>query len=121
MRILTSMAGECPRERAFLVAISAEMAISPASCFWRPGLAGNESTSVGLSFPRKRRFRDFISALVVISTLTAPFNPAERRVRGSKPSNARSGMGASGLLWMINDGSTPCPPHAILLEHIRYL
>src|SRR5258708_39731468 len=99
MRILTSMAGECPRARAFLVAISAEMAISPASCFWKPGLAGNESTSGGLSSPRKRRFRDFISALVVISTLTAPFNPAERRVAAPRRASARSGREALALLY----------------------
>src|SRR5260221_13734866 len=97
MRILTSMAGECPRARAFLVAISAEMAISPANCFWKPGVAGNESTSVGLSSPRKRRFRDFISALVVISTLTAPFNPAERRAGDEKKATARRERGATRL------------------------
>src|SRR5260221_6411472 len=101
MRILTSMAGECPRARAFLVAISAEMAISPANCFWKPGLAGNESTSVGLSSPRKRRFRDFISALVVISTLTAPFNPAERRARAPEQARARSERAAARLLRRI--------------------
>lgn len=75
-RILISSAGEWPRACAFLVAISAEMAISPANCLFPSDSAGNESTSVGLSFPRKRRFRDFISALVAISTLSVPFNPA---------------------------------------------
>ena len=76
---------------AFFVAISAEMAISPAKFSARRARQGNESTSVGLFFPRKRRFRDFISALEVSSTLTVPFSPAARRAR------ARSGEAHSSV------------------------
>ena len=85
-RIFTSWAGECPSSRAFCAAISDEMAISPAYCFAAPSSAGNESTSVGSSFPRKRRLRDFISALEVSSTLTLLFSPAARRARATKRS-----------------------------------
>jgi len=51
---------------------------------------GGKRKHVGLSFPRKRRFRDFSSAFEVTSTLTTPFNPAARRARATKRSSANS-------------------------------
>src|SRR5260370_39386453 len=65
------------------------MAISPASCFRAWGSAGNESTSVGFSFPRKRRFRDFLFALEVTSTFTLPLYAVGRPARATKTSNAQ--------------------------------
>src|ERR1700691_389260 len=101
-RILISSAGECPSACAFLVAISAEMATSPANGFFWPGSLGNESTSVGLSCQRKRRFRDFISALVVIRPLSAPVNPAAWRARPTKRSSASSVRSATRFWKMTN-------------------
>jgi hypothetical protein len=51
---------------------------------------GNESTSVGLSFPRKRRFSVRNSRLLVTSTLTAPRNLTARPARATNFAKAAS-------------------------------
>src|SRR5271168_4418573 len=82
------------------------MAISPANCFW-PGSAGKESTSVGLSLPRKRRFRDFISALEVSSAFTEPFSPAAWRARARKRLKVSSVRSATRFWKMTTFGPDP--------------
>src|ERR1700683_4660056 len=88
-RIFTSSAAVCPSRPAFSRAISAEIATSPAT---RPSAAhsasgnGNDSTSVGLSFPRNRRLRDLNSELFVINTFTVPRQRTARRARKTKRS-----------------------------------
>src|ERR1700722_4282554 len=47
---------------------------------------GNESTSVALSWLRKRRFNDLTAALLVSRTFTGPRNPAARRGRNTNRS-----------------------------------
>ena len=107
IRIFTSSAVECRSGAAFRAAISAEIAMSPASATLAPGRnffadlagfefvtsertgdAGNDSTSVALSCVRNRRFNARTAALVVTSTLTPPLSPAARRARNTKRSRA---------------------------------
>src|SRR5207302_1748997 len=52
--------------------------------------AGNDSTSVGWSLPRKRRLSERSSPLVVINTLTAPRKPAARLARPTNRTRAVS-------------------------------
>ena len=86
-RTLSSVSSECPSTFAFCLAISLEIAISPASFTFPFASTGKESTSVGLSFPRKSRFNRRILALEVIRTFTSPEIPtcrcAARRKRCS--------------------------------------
>ena len=60
-------------------------------------LGGNESTSVGWSFPRKRRFSERSSRLLVTSTLTAPASLTARLARATNFARAVSLNPATGL------------------------
>src|SRR5580693_5798787 len=77
--------------------MSAEIAMSPASPFTKQGPGGKESTSVGWSFPRKRRFNDRSSELPVTSTLTAPSSLLARLARATNFAKAVSLNPATGL------------------------
>src|ERR1700736_1871518 len=78
--------------------MSAEIAVSPASPFTKQGPGGKENTSVGWSFPRKRRFNDRSSELPVTSTLTAPSSLLARLARATNFAKAVSLKPATGLL-----------------------
>jgi len=77
--------------------MSAEIAISPANPFTKQGPGGNESTSVGWSFPRKRRFSERNSELPVTSTLTVPLSWLARLARATNFARAVSLNPATGL------------------------
>lgn len=75
MRTRTSSSRLCPSARALAPAMSSEIARSPANLSETASTAGNEMTSVGLSFPRKQRLSCRISRLEVSKTLMSPRNP----------------------------------------------
>jgi len=90
VRIFTSSASEWPRRAAFSRAMSAEIATSPATrltLLGSPVGDGNDSTSVGLSFPRNRLLRDRISRLFVTNTFTGSCRRAARLARNTKRSS----------------------------------
>lgn len=62
--------------------------MSPAEVFAMLESVGKDNTSVGTSFPRNRRFRDCISRLPVISTLTSPCTPEAAAALAVKRLNA---------------------------------
>ena len=77
IKILISSEMECPNCPAFSLAISREIAISPARPF-NP-LDGNDKTSVAASFPKNRLFKLFISLLLVTRTFTSPGTGTSQR------------------------------------------
>src|SRR5207244_8430205 len=85
IRILISSPVAWPCRRACAWALAVEMAISP------PPAAGNESTSVALSWPRNLRFSCCISASVASRMQTSPRTPAARCACRAKRRSADSG------------------------------
>ena len=77
----------CPNRCALYAAIWAEIATSPASPFAASRTAGKDSTSVGLFFPRKHRFRRRSSPLLVTRTFTSPRSLAARCARDTNRAN----------------------------------
>src|ERR1700690_306865 len=70
--------------------MSAEIATSPATrlaCRRVAGVAGNDSTSVGLFAPRNRWLRDRNSALLVTRTSTGLRSRTARRARNTNRSS----------------------------------
>ena len=75
-RILISSCSGCACSSASRAAVSTEMARSPAiAAFPFTGAAGNDSTSVALSFCRNSRFSRRICSSPVSSTETCPASP----------------------------------------------
>src|ERR1043166_1235227 len=102
VNILISSLGLCPIAFAFLVAICCDIATSPASPSAKSAIGGNDSTSVGLSLPRKRRFKERISWLLVTTTFTLPFNLAALHALVTKRANADSFNCLTGLRRITN-------------------
>ena len=75
-----------PKPSAFCPAISTEIATSPANLATIPGIAGNDSTSVGLFFPRKRRFNRLHFLAAGHEHTDRSRSPLARRARVDKPS-----------------------------------
>src|SRR5882724_5827943 len=109
IKIFNSSPIPCPRARAFCFASGSEMAISP------PSNDGKESTSVVLSFRRKRRFNSRILRSLVNRTFTSPCRFASRRATATKRSSALGETSAT-LASMITTvplkkkGGRGCPP-----------
>src|SRR5260370_13036658 len=69
---------------------------------WPPPLTdGNESTSVGLSFLRKRRFKERNWRLPAIKMDTSPLTPADFRARRAKRMSAAWSAVFTGFWKMI--------------------
>src|SRR5439155_27093479 len=62
---------EWPRRCAWRAAVSTEITTSPSREGCRASASGNDSPSVGLAFPRYRRFRSWISGSVTRARLSS--------------------------------------------------
>jgi hypothetical protein len=97
--------------------MSAEIAISPANPWIKPGPGGNESTSVVLSFPRKRRFRRRNSLLSATRTLTTPLSLASRAARPTNRAKSASFSPTTDLRTITN--VLPCARNGSLVLFLR--
>ena len=92
---------ECPSAFAFLAAISAEIAMSPANPVEKFAIGGNDKTSVGISFPRKRRFNACNSLLLVTRILIDPFSLTARAAFPANRASVDSRTPGTGLRTII--------------------
>src|ERR1051326_3799466 len=110
-RIFSSSRLRWPYRRAFSLAMSTEMAISP------PSGPAKASTSVGLFLRRKRRFSSCTRRLPVTSTSMCPCTPtsdwALRTKRLSSVTPAPSIFFSKMTIWCQNKSGGPCCPPAL--------
>ena len=107
-----STASECPCSKDCRIAVSTPMATSPA-IFSVPRMTrseGNESTSVGLFLPRKRRFKSRIAASLVTSTVTCPRSRTAACARVKNCANVRTEGSRSGATGDFRPGAAAAGP-----------